>query len=242
MGPDDGEALAERLWGFDAVISQPLGTKYGPLSSAALSEKADRFLAFPRIYFDGLQPDMVAAGGYPRGMHSRLALAGYAMGLSEARVAELFNAFVYGALGYFHAYAKAERYLLDSFAACGLEAGPLIAAWRRDGPFVHAPPHPSIRVMRSIAEQLGHALELGAPRADAVAADMLEPLGVWPVYPEIARRLGMSGGLTFRFKGEPPIGLEAMIAREYALCASLDREQLAQSVGDVIEVLRREGL
>ena len=241
-GPDDSQALAERVSAFDAVISQPLGARHGSLSSVAMSEQARRLVAFPRIYFDGLQPDMVPAGGYPRGMHSRLVLAGYAMGLSEARTAELFNAYVYGVLGYFDAYAKAERYLLDSFAACGLEAEPLLAAWRRDGPFVHAPPHPSVRVMWSIAEQLGRTLELGAPDVGAAPIDLLEPLGVWPVYPEIARRLGLAGDLTFRFKGEAPMTLEQMIAREFSLCAAMDRARIEESVSPVIAALRREGL
>ena len=241
-GPEEVDATAELYSGFDAVISQALGTRRGALTSASMAVSAKRYVLYPSIIFHGLHPDMVPPGAYPRGLHSRLVMAGLAMGLSQERVAELFNAYVYGVLGYFDAWAKAERHLLTTAAPYdfGLEAS--LPAWRADGAFMHTPAHPCIRVFSSIAGRVAASLELGPARADADPTDMLEPFGVWPVYPEIARRLGMTGDLTFRLQSLPPMSLQEMIAYEYAHSARLDEESLLASVGDVIAILRREGV
>ena len=241
-GPDEAEATAKLYSGFDAVVSQPVGSRRGPLSTRAMTSSARRYVLYPSILFNGFHPDMVPSGGYPRGMHSRLALAGLAMGLSQERTAELFNAYIYGVLGYFDVAAKAERYLLEVAERhnFGLEAW--LPNWRAGGAFMHTPVHPSIRVISSIAERVADALELGPPQAKADMTDMLEPLGVWPVYPEIARRLGVSGDLTFKFPSTPPMGLEGMIERTSVFTVHLDRENLLANVGDVIEILRREGV
>jgi len=241
-GPEEATATAELYSGFDAVVSQPLGRRRGPLSTAAMAASARRYIRFPSVLFNGFHPDMIYAGAYPRGLHSRLVLAGFAMGLPQERVAGLFNAYVYGLLGYFDACAKAERYLVEAGRPYGFELETLVQDWRVDGPFMHTPTHPGIRVFSSIAEKVAGDLDLGPPQAGIEAPDMLEPLGVWPVYPEIARRLGMAGELTFRFQSTPPMGLEAMIAQAYAFNATLDLERVRESVGDVIELLRGEGV
>ena len=157
-------------------------------------------------------------------------------------MAELFNAYVYGLLGYFDVCAKAESYMVEAGRPYGFRLEAAVQEWRTDGAFMHTPMHPRRRVFTSIAEKVADALELGTAQAHADAPDMLEPLGVWPVYPEIARRLGMVGDLTFRFQNTPPMGLKAMIARAYAFNATLDLERVRESVGDVIEILRHEGV
>ena len=241
-GPEEATATAELYSGFDAVISQPLGRRRGPLSTAAMTASARRYVGYPSVLFNGFHPDMIYAGAYPRGMHSRLVLAGFAMGLRQERVAALFNAYVYGLLGYFDACPKAESYFVEAGRPYGFELEASLRDWRIGGAFMHTPTHPSLRVFSSIAKEVAEALELGPAQSGVDAPDLLESLGAWPVYPEIARRLGMAGDLTFRFQATPPMGLEAMIARAYAFNATLDLERIRENVGDVIEVLRREGV
>ena len=239
---EDTAPIADRLSAFDAVVGQPLGSKYGALASAALIRSTRRLEPFPRIHFTGFHPDLLPAGVYPRGMHSKLVLAGWAMGLPKARVEELFNAYVYGVLGYFDEYAKSEAHHLEQAGKIGFELEPLMDSWRGAGPFVHVHVHPTLRVCWAIAERLASSLGLSANSKDPDIDDPLEPLGVWPVYPEIARRVGVAGSLTFKFRDLPPMDLDAMIDREFAACAGLDRGRVRESVAEVIAVLRGEGI
>jgi hypothetical protein len=239
---DDAGPIAERFSAFDLVASQPLGSKYGALAYSALSRSARRIEPFPRIHFTGFHPDLLPAGAYPRGMHSKLVLAGYVMGLPQARVAELFNAYVYGVLGYFEEYAKSEQHHLDQARKIGFELEPLMKSWRTEGPFVHAHVHPARRVSWSIAERLAQSLGLPVASEEPDMDDLLEPLGVWPVYPEIARRLGVAGDLTFRFRDRPPLDLDAMIDQGFRACARLDADRISRSVAEVVDALRGEGI
>jgi Polysaccharide biosynthesis enzyme WcbI len=133
-------------------------------------------------------------------LHSGIIAAAYALGLSEARVPKLFNALVFSALGYFDAFETAKREASKTFRAAGFEQVPPFEAWLgASGSFMYTPNHPKICVAIEMAKMI--ASRMGLATADLNASDQIDdPLSnsvQWPVYPELARRIGISGSTTF---------------------------------------------
>jgi tetratricopeptide (TPR) repeat protein len=247
---EDADALAGQWDRLDYVITQFTDLpEYGELRSSRLERRAGRLIYFPRIHFRGFQPDLLRAGARPlgpfpvKGFHSAIVMAAYGLNIPERQVPDLFNAYVFGVLGYFDEYAKAELYHLADARRWGIELEPLLADWRKHGAFVHVPNHPVLRVFQSFADMLAGELGLEtAPEAETPSDD-LEGFGVWPVYPEIGARLGVKGSLRFRLgRGMAAMQLDELVARSYRAYAALDPEQIRQSARETIEALRAEGL
>src|SRR5262249_20295512 len=112
-----------------------------------------------------------------------------------------------GMLGYFDEYPKASTLLGERLSAVGL-APPAF-----DGVFMYDPIHPTEEATwalgRSICRKIGSSPGDGEP--PRLRGSGLE----WPVYPEIAPRLGLTGALTFRGIDGRQFGLGEVIAREY---------------------------
>ena len=233
---------------LDAVVTQPLilpGLE--AFSPAALKQGTQRCVMFPGVHFTGFQPDAVRviANGLESLIgewHSALIMAAYRMGLPQARAGELFNAYVYGALGYFDEYAKAQTFLQRAAKQIGWDLAAELKTWPR--PFVHTPTHPRIEVMMDIAR--GVCGGLGGETAPDAAAppDPFVASGAWPIYPEIGKRLGLAGEMTFVSpKQRVTLDLEGAIAWYYAAYAKVPAEVLAAPrVDKVIAQLQAEGV
>ncbi len=240
------EKLREMLDGVDTVLAQPLGLER--LNREELLRDGPRCVLFPAVHFTGFHPDAVRSpekrlrplvGGW----HSALIMAAWRMGLPAARTEELFNAYIYGVLGYFDEYAKASAFLLRLGARISWDLSTELANWPR--PFVHDPEHPMIEVMMSLARE--SCVKLGLePEAQAAApSDPFLRLGEWPIYPEIAKRLGLTGDMAFasRFGNGRAFSLREVIDWCYAAYANASPEALAlPRVDRVMELLRAEGI
>jgi hypothetical protein len=241
--------LLEALDGYDLVLSQPFGRAGGALSSERLAERGRRLLPIPRILFGGFHPDLVAQpnatappGTIFRGWYSALIAAAFRLGAPPERAAELFNAYVYGVLGYFDAFAAAEQLQLAEGRRLGFDLEPLLPQWKASGVFVHVPSHPTTGVLQSMARAVcareGLAVRPDAPAPHDVQAERM----VWPVYPEIARRLGVEGSLRFTpHAPNTPIGLKETIAHFYGLYARAGAPE-DPKVLETAQALRREGV
>jgi tetratricopeptide (TPR) repeat protein len=243
------ETLAQRHADARWVVTQPLDPAYGPLATEALVARGKQVGLFPKLYFPGLQPDGLRADLRPlrglrlQGYHSAIVLAACALGVPPPRIPELFNAFVYGVLGYFDAYAKSEAYLLAQAQACELDIGPALQSWIGAGSFVHLPNHPKPAVLSWLAREIGAQLALPMTGREPEPLDVMAPFGSWPVYPELARRLGFAGSLEFRLeRGGPVLDLEALCARGSRDCADIPRPVLREHLGPVVDALEREGV
>ena len=219
--PDQAETAATALLGHDIVLSQfTKSAAYGPLQTRSLAPRARRFVLWPKILFTGFHPDLIdfSAVRTPMGpRHSGLILAAFLRGVPRRRVGDLFNAYIYGRLGFFDEYAKAERHLLDAGLQTDAPLDDELPRWRAQGVFVHVPNHPTIGVLASLADSIRGRLGLdGAPVA-APPDDSLAQFSAWPVYPEIARRLDVPGSLAFKppGRGRTPIDLQQMIDTSY---------------------------
>jgi hypothetical protein len=201
--PAKFEEFAASIRSSDVVFSHP--TPYsGPLATRHLAPQCKNFVLVPIVTFFGYQPDMVLLSPaliHPwGGAHSRIVAACFALGLPEARTEKLFNAYIYGRLGYFDEFDISLARLIQTTALRGYEIEPYIDEWTRPGPFMHTINHPAGRVIGRLA--LMAAQKAGLPvDEDALSRntiDKLEASFVWPVYPEIAERIGIGGSLTFR--------------------------------------------
>ena len=240
------EKLREMLDGVDAVLAQPLGLEV--LGREGLLRDGPNCVLFPSLHFTGFHPDTVRSPDkrlrpLVGGWHSALIMAAWRMGLPAARTEELFNAYVYGALGYFDEYAKASAFLLRAAARIGWDLTAELDSWPL--PFVHDPEHPVIEAMMPLARRT--CLQLGL-EPDAEAATPEDPFlrfGEWPIYPEIAKRLGLSGDMLFasRFGKGRAFALREAIDWYYAAYVNAAPEALAlRRVDQVMELLRAEGI
>ena len=243
------ERLLTILDEVDAVLIQPHAIqRLRSLSADVLTSRGVRCVQFPRIHFPGFHPDASRlSGGSPKGLigpwHSALMMAGHRMGLPEARTEGLFNAYIYGMLGYFDEYSKAGAFQTAASAALDWDLSSELKSWTR--PFVHVPNHPSVEVMMDLAR--GAATRLGIeidPQATA-PPDPLLRAGSWPLYPEIAKRLGLVGEMRFAPTNDPGRGLDLgeAIARSYAIYAKAPGAVgSGPRIAEIIELLKAEGV
>ncbi len=227
------------------VLVQPVDQpRVQRLTADALAGRVARCVQFPRIQFTGFHPDamrMLGPGltGLIGEWHSALIMAGYRMGLPEARTQDLFNAYIYGALGYFDESGKSANFLEARSRALGWSLR--LETWPR--PFVHLPNHPRVEAMMEVARKAGALLGIEIDPQAATPADPFLRAGEWPVYPEIGKRLGLPGRMQFARPGRPDqvFGLEEAIAWCYARYARSSGDPLRR-VDPIIEILKAEGV
>jgi tetratricopeptide (TPR) repeat protein len=256
---EDAERFVAGLSDYDAVISHPTKSVAMPaLATADLGRRVKALHLVPSIHFTGFHPDVVWLPGPPwKGQawpfgayHSGLVMACFTMGLPPDRTLELFNAYVFAALGYFDEYAKAVEHHARAGQALGFDVGGLMAADGLSRPFMHVPNHPTIpfvfALCRQLCARLGISAQAGEPPPDPFADH-----AVWPVYPEIAKRIGCEGSLVFRARRsrtarEPAdrmLALDEVVAQSYRLLAAMPPEALdLPRVTDARAVLERLGV
>ena len=246
---EQAERTARDLLDHDIILSQfTKNPAFGALRTDRLADKARRFVVWPKIVFTGFHPDLIEFGAVrsPLGpRHSGIILAAFLHGLPRNRVADLFNAYVYGRLGFFDEHAKAEHHLLEAARRTDIPLDAELPRWRELGVFVHVPNHPIVAALASLADSICESLGLDRRPAPAPTDDSLAQFSVWPVYPEIARRLGVPGSLSFKPPGadRAPIGLDEMIAASYAAYERTERGLLdIPRATELAAVLATEGL
>ena len=210
--------IARRLAGFDLVFTQPLQqTFFGPLRTDELKQTIPSLCLYPHIAFSGFHPDIRAFGhrGKPVpsptwNLHSGIVLAAFADRIPEKRVPDLFNAYIFALLGYFDEYERARQFVIGKAKEVGYELEPHIVEWRKRGVFMHIVNHPKIEVLAQLAQlgakQAGLSGALAPPEG---VPDRLARCQTWPVYPELARRLGVPGSLTFTGRKDVLFGRKA---------------------------------
>ena len=123
---------------------------------------------------------------------------------------DLFNAYIFALLGYFDEYERARQFVIGKAKEVGYELEPHIVEWRKRGVFMHIVNHPKIEVLAQLAQlgakQAGLSGALAPPEG---VPDRLARCQTWPVYPELARRLGVPGSLTFTGRKDVLFGRKA---------------------------------
>lgn len=205
---EDRCLIASYAESADVVFSLWLGSEADALCSSSLAAKIGTFVLVPSITFRGFHPDMTyirtPAGnmsGPLSDYHSAIAAAAYVRGFSVTKTADLFNERMFSELKYFEAYNTSREELLVTFGQHNLNLGDALDRWERMGCFMYTINHPRRIVLCDLARCMcglaGVRVELELPIEDFVE-DYMAFDNVFPVYPQIAARLGFRGG--FRFK------------------------------------------
>jgi len=242
------ETVRDSLGAYDLVLAQPY-KRFRALRPKIIARFAQRSALYPRFYFDGLHPDALLLGvehglGFQfGGWHSALAMAAFLRGVPAREAADLYNAYIYGALGYYDAYAAAEALQIDAGQELGIDLSAAFAGWRGQV-FANTPSHPRLAVGLAIAERLAASLGLPIAPTGPFPADPLTGGFIFPVYPEIGRRLGIEGGLVFRNAGrDAAVGLEQMLSESFAAYGFAPAAIAAlPRIAAASEILRREGV
>ncbi|HEY4439431.1 MAG TPA: WcbI family polysaccharide biosynthesis putative acetyltransferase [Candidatus Elarobacter sp.] len=227
------------------VEARPLANEVGPIADGDLivrqrnpvlapwTLRAPRHdeIVYPRVWFNAFHPDVVViptpfrSDGPPLGAYySSLVLYAWHRGLDAARTAKLFCEPVFERLSFFDYWETAKRVLLEEGEAVGFPLDALFAQWERSGTFMHGPRIPVLTVMAAIArgvlERAGIPILVEQP--EYYLNDPLVTHAIWPVYPEIAARLGVPGGYVFKREQLPGwspfpefIELDELIARSF---------------------------
>ena len=233
------QAIADIYATCDHVISCGVGPEMGPLADDALRATVPRLDIVPSFSFAGFHPDTVYVptpcgmlDGITHHYHSRVALGAYLAGRGVAETAGLYNALVFGRLGYFDAFAAERAMAIRLYGYFGIEIGPLIDGWLARGCFMHSINHPKHWAFAELA--LAICRQVGLVGADAMAPtgaviDNLRHHAAHPVLPPLAVRLGVPGSTLYKLSdarepGEVP--LEAFLAAEFEAFATAERATL----------------
>lgn len=162
----------------------------------------------PRIGFAAFHPDItyvntkegnIIAGGQMGQYQSSIAYYGWRHGLSLEETYALFRDEVFDHLGFYNYWDTAKESLLLEGIKAQLPLEMLFERWSRLGTWMYSMNHPSIHVLADIArEVLKREGITTLPHAEHYIEDNLRASVVWPVYPEIAKKLGVEGWYGFK--------------------------------------------
>lgn len=192
-------ALIDDMRRCDVIFVQVLEIRRPDLKPiiTAVLDAHERTLRFPMVAFRGFHPDCghvrrngAQVSGAIGPYHSILSCAGWLEGLSPGRTAALFNAFSYAALGYSDLFQQARVVLIEQMACLGYDSAP----WFAEGapPFMHTVNHPTGALLHDLARQALDLAKIPLSHVAVAPPDHLASGPVWPVYPELARRIGLA--------------------------------------------------
>lgn len=251
--PTLAEEIFAQLAHADVVFAQEQeNERVGSLRTSSLRGGKFNLFVFPPVVFQGFHPDMTLLKGVPgdwRGplhtYHSRIIAAGFLKGFTATETFDLFNAYTYARVGYFDAYLQERDNLIRDFHACGIDIVPHFERWVLLGPFMYTFDHAKLVVTAAIAEELCKAARLPmrvASQCVEMVIDNLQNSVVWPVYPEIAKRHGFSGGTIFKGPGANGEGqyysLDVLVEAFFECYRAIDPAVLqAKNVQKILEVI-----
>jgi len=234
------EDIAAQLGRYDLIVSQMKeANPNAVLALQRLQETHANVFYIPTLVFNGFHPDCIYAtvrrqfvvGPLSR-LQSGIVAAAFVLNVPEKSVSRLFNALTYACLGYFEAFDVARSLMLKSYSEAGFDLAPYVDSWKATGSFMHTLNHPNIHVLARFAHMIGvragfidEATSLPNDVEDVLAAGIR-----WPVYPEIARNLGLERSkIVFKMPSRD-VDLATAIPQFYEFYRGFDLADLQASV------------
>ncbi|GFZ77825.1 GSCFA domain-containing protein [Sphingobium fuliginis] len=227
------------------------------LRSMVPAELAHKVTYFPNITFSAYHPDLTFVRGRNLGgdietllgplyiYNSALAVFGYREGIPLDEIVTFYNADVYARLGYFDQWQDSRRQLLSEGDACQMPLGGLLEKWSRGKAFMYSSNHPTLAVMEDIARELLQRVGMFyfAESKHEYLVDPLKAQPIWPIYPEIAERLGLRGSTAFKINDpHGTLELRDFVRASYDTFANYDRETLESLNVDISGFAEKLGL
>ena len=245
---DDG--IAEIAASFnpieDLVVHQMPDATGGKFGEDAILATGCKVVPFPVFSISSYHPDCIYFRLKDHNIQSPLldynsaiVAAAHIEGLSVGQAETLFNAYTYASVGYLAAIEAGEMSFRRRMHGMGHDYQALIA--RHNSPFMHSINHPKIWILfecaKIVLSTAGIPMRISAKMPD----DELAMSAVWPVYPEIAKIMGLPGGLTFQAVGGATLSLREFIKGSYKAYDDLDLNgYVAPAVDRARDFIRRE--
>lgn len=236
------EPLRELARHHDIILMQP---SLAEIVMPEVPDLADRIALFPNLTFSAFHPDICYVFRRPGAehfhgpmgpYHSSIAYHAWRAGMSTQQTLDHYTNEVYEALRFHDYWQASARTLCAEGRAANLPLEGLLERWRAHGCFMHTHNHPMLPAVVDVARALLLRMGLEVPAVEPAdfLHDSLASGPVWPVYPEIAARLGVTGSTTFKASnGNQDVrtsvrlfDLEAFVEESFAAFASVDPEQL----------------
>lgn len=197
----------------------------------------------PKISFAAFHPDMDyvedSQGSHVLGplgaYHSSIAFFCWKHKLTQTETLKLFCEKTYQTLGYFDYWALAKKMLLSEEEFTGIPLEHLVRKWEQKGSWMYSLNHPKLFALVDIAKALleREGIEI-LPGVEEFVDDEMNTENVWPIYPEIAKRLGLAGHYLFkratpsvlRDMPVPMMTLEQFIDESFKVYSKYSRDEL----------------
>ncbi len=162
---------------------------------------------FPRVAFSAFHPDVDYISNRqnsrikgPLGEYqSTIAFYGWANDYSVEETIGLYNEDVFEKLGFFDYWNACQESLIQEGKATGLPLEHLIDQWSRTGEWMHSSNHPKLFVLADVARAILAREGITALlNVEQFVDDDLAQGPVWPLYPEIGRKLNVTGHYQFK--------------------------------------------
>lgn len=208
-------------------------------SEIAALRKTFRVIDYPAVAYSGFHPDVIRplidgklVPGPMGSNHSSIVLHAFRQGIAMSDVASLFREDVFEALGFHQHKQVSDDHLAQSLAELGLYDKATAKEIEASGCFMHCPVHPKLPFIAMLARAVLAKLDL-PPRIsypENIMADEMAGQVVWPIYPAIAKRLGLGGGeyiFQLKHKNKSIYTLEEFIDASYEYYRTIDTDQLS---------------
>ena len=237
---DDREAIRERLLTADLVFALPMEAQFGEFSSDRIERLGPRIQFVPAVVFAAFHPDITYLERLDGSRvqtpmtdyNSAIAVAAYLSGFDVERTLRLYNAYTYQALGHFDLVESSSRSLLADFASRGLDMTTPLSRWlQHPDAFMYSMNHPRSFVLADVAVEAARAAGLAVDplvRELEAMPDRLAEWVVYPVYKEIAARLGKVGNYHFKLLGSEPQSRMTLLDFVAQSFARYDQEDISR--------------
>ncbi len=226
----DREKIHADVASADILFTLPLDKTFGDLSFDRIQTLGPKIQVVPQVVFAAFHPDIIylerVDGTYVQtpmtDYNSLIATAAYLNGFDVKQTVRLYNAYTYQALSYFGHLDESAASLLADFASHGIDLRDALGRWlRRPEPFMYSVNHPKHFVLADVAVAASRAAGLWDGRSTPSFDTMPDHLARWVVYPvfkEIATRMGKAGSTHFKLVGEDDnncLSLDTFVTRSF---------------------------
>lgn len=203
---DRDEHLSELIAKSDFIFTHPHDDVIGLLAQNFPSTAA-KIRLVPRIFFPAFHPDIEyvedSHGRHilgPMGAYqSSIAFFAWSHNLTKTETSRLFCEDTYSKIGFFDYWPLSVKILVEEGDRTGISMAPLIEKWTRQGCWMYSMNHPKLFVLADIARIVlkREGIEL-LPGVEEYVYDELNNSCVWPIYPEVGKRLRFEGHYLFK--------------------------------------------
>lgn len=169
-----------------------------------LPKTKGKVVYYPRITFPAHSPDaiLITSRNKPlqsplRDLNSAIVAKAWLEGLTVKQTENLFNEYTFDQLGFFEMTAGSIAKLLQEGDDVGIPLHEVLENAQAQGNFMHTFNHPHGSFLAKVCEL---ALQKAGVKYQSLKnpPDLLSRHAIWPLYPEIAERLGMKGEYKFK--------------------------------------------